>query len=121
MDFAGLTISVRGSPSTSAAFIRGLGLHPLASSAAPSPAPARLKVAGAEVNSSPAALSKGMVTVSAPVQKRLSLAVLSLRVAALPVTQQLGKSAGREVDFSAVVPQVPDFCTGQDIWVWRPA
>ena len=43
------------------------------------------KVAGAEVNSSDAALSRGIVTVSAPVQKRLSLAVLSLRSVALPV------------------------------------
>ena len=43
------------------------------------------KVAGAEVNSSNPALSRGLVTVAAPVQKRLSLAVLSLRIAALPV------------------------------------
>ena len=44
-----------------------------------------LKVAGAEINSSQQCLSKGIVTVSAPVQKRVSLAVLSLRVANLPV------------------------------------
>eukprot|EP00435_Cladocopium_sp_Y103_P046984 s552_g13.t1 len=43
------------------------------------------KVVGAEVNASESAASKGVVIVSAPVQKRLSLAVLSLRVAALPV------------------------------------
>lgn len=43
------------------------------------------KVAGAEINSSEAARSKGLVTVSAPVQKRVSLALLSLRVASLPV------------------------------------
>eukprot|EP00435_Cladocopium_sp_Y103_P072682 s1267_g41.t1 len=43
------------------------------------------KVAGAEVNASEEAVSRGVVTISAPVQKRLSLAVLSLRVAALPV------------------------------------
>ena len=42
------------------------------------------KVAGAEINSSQAATSKGIITVSAPVQKRISLAVLSLRVAQLP-------------------------------------
>ena len=43
------------------------------------------KVVGAEVNSSESARSKGVVTVAAPVQKRVSLAVLSLRAAQLPV------------------------------------
>ena len=43
------------------------------------------KVVGAEINSSPGARSRGVITVSAPVQKRISLAVLSLRLARLPV------------------------------------
>lgn len=43
------------------------------------------KVVGAEVNGSEKAVSRGSVTVGAPVQKRLAMTLLSLRAAALPV------------------------------------
>ena len=43
------------------------------------------KVVGAEVNSSEQALSRSLVSVGAPAEKRIALAVLSLRVAAMPV------------------------------------
>ena len=45
----------------------------------------RFKVVGAEINSSEEAVSKGLVLASAPVAKRLSLAVLTFRVARLPI------------------------------------
>ena len=44
-----------------------------------------LKVVGAEINSSATARSRGVVTVSAPCEKRIALSVLSLRIASLPV------------------------------------
>eukprot|EP00435_Cladocopium_sp_Y103_P072553 s1267_g40.t1 len=60
VDFAGLTISVRGSPSSSAAFVRGLSHHPLASS------PARPSSAGPRPSSayqaSPARSQVGSTT-----------------------------------------------------------
>ena len=43
------------------------------------------KVIGAEVNSSQQARSRSLTTVAAPAEKRLALAVLSMRVACLPV------------------------------------
>ena len=43
------------------------------------------KAAGAEVKSSDAAVRRGIVSVAAPWSKRLALAVLSLRVARLPL------------------------------------
>ena len=46
------------------------------------------KVIGAEVNSGEAARSRGLVCVSAPVTKRLSLIALSLRAASLPITSR---------------------------------
>eukprot|EP00435_Cladocopium_sp_Y103_P051295 s552_g15.t2 len=60
VDFAGLTISVRGSPSSSAAFVRGLSSHPLATS------PARPSSAGPRPSSayqaSPARSQVGSTT-----------------------------------------------------------
>eukprot|EP00435_Cladocopium_sp_Y103_P048109 s535_g14.t1 len=47
-------------------------------------AESRFKAAGAEVISDVAAVSSGLTTVGAPVMKRLALAALSMRVAALP-------------------------------------
>ena len=46
------------------------------------------KVIGAEVNSGKGARSRGVVCVSAPVTKRLSLIALSLRAAVLPITSR---------------------------------
>eukprot|EP00438_Fugacium_kawagutii_P018831 Skav221701 [mRNA] locus=scaffold1494:459337:464550:+ [translate_table: standard] len=43
------------------------------------------KVVGAEIDSSPRALSLGRVLVGAPLQKRLAMVLLSMRVARLPV------------------------------------
>ena len=46
------------------------------------------KVIGAEVNGGKGARSRGVVCVSAPVTKRLSLIALSLRAAVLPITSR---------------------------------
>ena len=48
-------------------------------------AESRFKAAGAEIDSSPATVGQGLVTVSAPWSKRFALSVLSLRAARLPV------------------------------------
>lgn len=46
----------------------------------------KFKVVAAEVNSSQKALSHGLVLVGAPLEKRVSLIVLSMRIANVPVT-----------------------------------
>eukprot|EP00435_Cladocopium_sp_Y103_P026094 s726_g6.t1 len=43
------------------------------------------KVIGAEINASQKAVSRGVVTVGAPAQKRIAMTLLSLRAAALPI------------------------------------
>ena len=77
------------------------------------------KVAGAEVNSSDAALSRGIVTVSAPVQKWLSLAVLSLRSVALPIlSSALATRLAGNWTSVLLLSALPNMLTFKVVCVW---
>ena len=74
------------------------------------------KVVGAEIDGSDTAVSRGIISVGAPAQKRLAMSNLSLRVAVSPRYHQgLCSSVGRKFDFDFPVQALPDLPTRQDL------